>query len=103
VASDEERVMEYGLKGAWKYILVGLRLLVVSAAQRFGFRCYEMDDGTALRAFALSLAFEPTRRTRAPVAGWSCEHMAITAGNGLIRDPAFGCGCTPAPILASAT
>jgi hypothetical protein len=90
--------MEYGWKGASKYLAVGARLLLVSLLQRFGVHAYELDDGTALRAFALTLAFEPVRSV-API-GWSCEHMTMTAGNGLITKPKCYAGCAMRPIFA---
>ena len=91
-------MIQMGWRGAAKYFVVGLRILLVSLVQRLSFRAYELDDGTALRAFALTLAFEPVR-TVAPI-GWSCEHLTMTTGSGVIKKARCYAGCKMEPIFA---
>jgi hypothetical protein len=90
--------MQYGWKGACAYLVVGLRLLALSMLRRFGVKAYDFDDGTALRAFALTLPFEPV--TSVAPTGWRCEHVSISIGGGWMPTrPEVSCGCHMHPVL----
>jgi hypothetical protein len=93
--------MQYGWKGACAYLVVGLRLLALSMLRRFGVKAYGFDDGTAVRAYVLSCAFEPvvTERAETVQVGWRCPHASMTTGGlGGIEALSSTCGCRMAPV-----
>jgi len=49
------------------------------------------------------VAIKPWRRSVPRPIGFGCQHMAMTAGNGVITEAKGSCGCDMQPIYATAS
>jgi hypothetical protein len=97
-AYDRATAAKYG-RATWAALLSWLTHWVpMSRVQRDW-----VHDEASMKMFTCSLDFEPvTANTPPRIAGWSCQHMSMTAGGAGITKATAWCGCDMQPIYATA-